>query len=60
MVVMFGMVALVMGTFLGYHLVLLRAGMTTNETFKWRDLRNRLQEQAADLTPGCACDSSLT
>ena len=37
--------AAMMGAFLGYHVVLLRSGMTTSETFKWRDLRLALGEQ---------------
>ena len=50
---MLGVVALMMALFLGYHLMLLRAGMTTYETHKWRDLRLRLQEQANIQTLGC-------
>ena len=45
MVVLMAVCAAMMGAFLGYHLWLLRAGMTTNETFKWRDLRLALGEQ---------------
>ena len=45
MVILMAVCAAMMGAFLGYHLWLLRAGMTTNETFKWRDLRLALGEQ---------------
>lgn len=50
---MLGVTTLMMALFLGYHLLLLRAGMTTSETYKWRDFRLRLQEQADELAPGC-------
>ena len=39
--------AAMMAAFLGYHLWLVRVGMTTNETYKWRDLRLALGEQLA-------------
>ncbi len=31
--------AALMGSFLAYHLWLVRCGMTTYETYKWRDVR---------------------
>ncbi len=45
MVVLMAVAAAAMGAFLGYHMWLLRVGMTTNETVKWRDLRLALGEQ---------------
>ena len=45
MAVLMAVCAAMMGAFLGYHLWLLRAGMTTSETYKWRDLRLVLGEQ---------------
>jgi uncharacterized iron-regulated membrane protein len=47
MAIMLAACAAMMAAFLGYHLWLLRAGMTTNETYKWRDLRLALGEQLA-------------
>lgn len=52
-VMMLGVVTLIMTLFLGYHLLMLRAGMTTYETYKWRELRLRLQEQADQELTGC-------
>ena len=45
MVVLMAVAAAAMSAFLGYHMWLLRIGMTTNETIKWRDLRLALGEQ---------------
>ena len=55
LMVLLGMSGAMMGAFLGYHLLLLRAGMTTAETYKWRDLRLALAERAATELAGCAC-----
>ncbi len=45
MLVLVAVAAAAMGGFLGYHMWLLRVGMTTNETVKWRNLRLALGEQ---------------
>ena len=37
--------------FFMYHIHLLRSGTTTNETFKWSDLRAKLRDEAAATDP---------
>lgn len=47
-----------LGSFLVYHLRLVNAGMTTNETFKWKYVKRYMQKQAEEAAAAAASQST--